>query len=266
MIAALPSIDDRAHLSFTRVIDSERIKFTTLRSNPVTLLIVFAAVAGLGLLTAVAAAGANDAAHRAGILPGDLLGNVSWIQIITAILGVLFIASEYTSGSARTTFLAVPTRVPVLLAKLLVLACAVFITGVAGAVAAVLGGTAILHQSSIELVLAPPITLQLIVGAGLYLATTAILSLALGAIIRNVVGGILAAIGLLLVAPLLLGIVPVDWIHRAASFLPAPAGQLILAPENVGAALTPWGGYLVLLAWTVCATILAAILLVGRDV
>lgn len=71
---------------------------------------------------------------------------------------------------------------------------------------------------------------------------------------------------LLTEAPLMVTLIPIEWVQRAAAWLPTPAGQLVFLPDNPDASLSWWRGYLVLLAWTAGANIIAGGLLRPRDV
>ena len=246
-------------VSFGRVLRSEWIKLVTLRSNLPVFGAVEAGLAVMGMLPAIAALA--DSGLSAGVAAQDVLGSMSWVQLLVAVPAVVFLASEYTSGSARVTFLAVPTRIPVLLGKQLAVAAPAAVAGAVGAGIA-FGGNAMLMD-------APPalwVAVRAAVGAGLYLAAIAALSIAMAAVIRNLVGATLTVAVLLTVAPLMVTLIPIEWVQRTAAWLPTPAGQLVFLPDNPDAPLSWWGGYLVLLAWTAGATILAGALLRARDV
>src|SRR5690606_20900046 len=99
----------------------------------------------------------------------------------------------------------------------------------------------------------PSLALRLVAGAGLYLGTVAVLALGIGTIVRHLAGSVLTVLGFLWVTPFVLGLVPVPELQRLALYLPTSAGTLLIAPEPSAVGLTPWGGYAVLLAWTVAA-------------
>ncbi|AOX46453.1 hypothetical protein [Microbacterium sp. BH-3-3-3] len=88
----------------------------------------------------------------------------------------------------------------------------------------------------------------------------------MAAIVRNLVGALLTVAVLLTVAPLMVTLIPIEWVQRTAAWLPTPAGQLVFLPDNPDASLSWWGGYLVLLAWAAAATLIAGGLLRARDV
>lgn len=246
-------------VSFGRVLHSEWIKFVTLRSNLPVFGVVVVGLAMMGMLPAIAARA--DSGLSAGVAAQDVLGSMAWMQLLVAIPAVVFLASEYTSGSARVTFLAVPTRIPVLLAKQLAVAVPAGIAGVAGAAIAFAGNALLLDAFP-----AVGVAGRAVAGAGLYLAAIAALSVAVAAIIRDMVGATLTVATLLTVAPLMVTLIPIGWIQQTAAWMPTPAGQLVFLPDNPDASLTWWGGYLVLLAWTAGATIIAGVLLRARDV
>lgn len=246
-------------VSFGRVLHSEWIKFVTLRSNLPVLGVAAVSLAAMGMLPAVAARA--DSGLAAEVATQDVLGSMSWVQLLVAIPAVVFFATEYSSGSARVTFLAVPARIPVLLAKQLAVAAPAALAGAAGAGIAFTGSALLLDTHPQAEVVA-----RSIVGAGLYLAAIAALSIAVAAIIRHAVGATLTVATLLTVAPLMLTMIPIDWVRQSAAWLPTPAGQLVFLPDNPDASLPWWGGYLVLLTWTAGATIIAGLLLRARDV
>lgn len=246
-------------VSFCRVLRSEWIKFVTLRSNLPVFGVVIVGLAVMGMLPGIAARA--DSGLSAAVAAQDVLGSMSWVQLLVAIPAVVFLASEYTSGSARVTFLAVPTRIPVLLAKQLAVAVPAGLAGAAGAAIAFTGNALLLDASP-----AVEVAGRAVAGAGLFLAAIAALSVAVAAIIRDIVGAMLTVAALLTVAPLVVTLIPIRWIQQTAAWMPTPAGQLVFLPDNPDASLTWWGGYLVLLAWTASATIIAGVLLRTRDV
>lgn len=112
----------------------------------------------------------------------------------------------------------------------------------------------------------PALVIRLVVGTGLYLGTIAVLALGLGAIVRNLAGSILTVLGFLWIVPFAAAMIPVPEVQELTLYLPASAGVLLITPDNPAVELTPWGGYAVLLAWTVAALAGAVLTLRTRDV
>lgn len=252
-------------VSFPGTARSEWVKFRGLTSNLVLLGITFLLLVGNTIAMPLAYVYRDRSSPKADYDPYAemLVDKTGYLGGLLAVLAALVIANEYRSGQIRTSFLAVPARIPVLLAKALVVAGVSFLIG---AVSAGLG-----------LVVAPPIFasggygyalgavdgVRLVLGSGLYLATLSVLGIAVGALLRNVVASVLAVLALLLVVP----IVPQMFTSSGAqitALFPIQAGSLLLAQPGTGT-LGPWGGYLVLLAWAAVLLVVAAIVVRRRD-
>lgn len=242
-----------------RAVHAEWVKFRSLPSNPVTVAVASAMIIGLAamLLSVQDGDGVVPAPT-----PTELLAGVPWAQFVLAVLAVVMICSEWGSGTSKVTFLAVPTRWPVLAGK-------VAVVGMAGLVAGSAGGAtafALASATGTDLGAEPALTVRLVAGAGLYLGTIAVLALAIGAIVRDLAGSVLAVVGFLWVMPFVATMIPVPEVRELAVYLPTSAGVLLLAPDGAATELTPWGGYAVLLAWTAAALAGAVVTLRARDV
>ena len=114
---------------------------------------------------------------------------------------------------------------------------------------------------------------RILLGVPLYLTGIALLAFAIGALLRHSAGALATVLGLLLVVQNLFTIPwkPLQYINP---FLPGTAGVRILmtqsslnamTPGSVGATLSPWQGYAVLLAWVAVLLAVAAVLLRRRN-
>jgi ABC-2 type transport system permease protein len=187
---------------------------------------------------------------------------VAWAQFVLAVLAVVMMCSEWASGTSKVTFLAVPNRWPVLAGKAAVVGVVGLVAGATGAATAF----ALASATGTGLGAEPAFAVRLVAGAGLYLGTIAVLALAIGAIVRDLAGSILAVVGFLWVTPFVTTMIPVPEVLELSLYLPTPAGLLLLAPDGSAAGLGPWGGYAVLLAWTAAALAGAVVALRARDV
>ncbi|MEK8227900.1 ABC transporter permease subunit [Oerskovia sp. M15] len=195
-------------------------------------------------------------------------------QLVVGVLGVLIITGEYSTGMIRSTFSAVPRRLPAFFAKLIVLFSISFVVTLVGVALSYLVTIPFVLQA---VDLADGDNLRVLVGAALYVATIAALSLGIGTLLRSTAGSIFTVMGLLLVVPNILAIVTAFSdnvvIEAIYKYLPSLAGQQLMAMGGVdpmtGAmatdGLSPWGGYAVLLAWTVAVLLAAAVVLKRRD-
>ena len=110
-------------VTFPRVLRSEWIKLRSLRSTVWSFAIVIAVSAGLALLMGLgipAADGAVPADTQTTLVLQASLFGVFFGQLVIAVLGVLVISGEYSTGMIRSTLTAVPRRLPALWAKAVV--------------------------------------------------------------------------------------------------------------------------------------------------
>ena len=144
------------------------------------------------------------------------LAGVTLAQLIVGILGVLFISNEYANGMIRSTFAAVPRRLPVLWAKAIVLGAVLAVVMVLASIAAFLVGQQLLGDGR-STTLAADGVLRAVIGSGLYLAGIGILGIAVGALMRNTAGAIAVVVASLLIIPGL-----ASWCSRTAGTTPSP--------------------------------------------
>ncbi len=212
------------------------------------------------------------------VLKGSLVGLLAVIA-----LGALFITAEYRRGLIRTTFAASPRRGRVLAAKAIVIGLVTFAAGLAGAAVALPIAENKLHSGGWASSVYPLWSLtssrglQIVVGTAGLLAVAAILALSAGAVLRRSAGAI-AAVVVLLIVPLILGVIlsqgPGDWVLRLT---PAAAFGLqqgtphysqvtsVCQPINGCFPLAPWEGFAVLCVWAAAALGIAVFLLRRRD-
>ncbi|AJW40942.1 ABC transporter transmembrane protein [Rhodococcus sp. B7740] len=186
-------------------------------------------------------------------------------QLAVCVLGVLVITSEYASGTIRASLLAVPSRIPVLIAKSAVFVVLVFVVGEIAAFPTFFLGSAIL-RSQVSVALSDPGVLRAVIGVGLYLALLGVMSIAVGAIVRHTAGAITGVIGFVLVLAPLAQLLPGTVGKHIAAYLPSQAGSMIASPRQAPSdLLSPWEGFTVGVIWTALLIVLAAYLLRRRD-
>ena len=251
-------------VTFLRVIRSEWVKFRSLQSNWLTLLTTALIVIGVGAIASATFNGnsgeteAFDNPVTVG-LSGNLLA-----QIVIGIVGVLAVTSEFANGMIRSTFAAVPKRLPVLGAK------AIVVAGVTFAVALpTMFGAFFLSQALIDgpgAGLGDSGVLRVIIGSAGYLTAVALLGLGLGTIVRQAASAIGIIFVLLLLAPQLLGfLLPTSAQETFLKFLPSNAGDAVTTLGSSPDLLSPLMGGLVLSAWVAGFLAIAAVLLKRRD-
>jgi ABC-2 type transport system permease protein len=259
-------------LTFGRVLNSEWIKFRTVRSTLWTLPLTAVSMIGFAVLQAwgVSTLDTNEDFTASAIITGGTLFG----QVVVSVLAVLTITGEYTTGQIRSSLAAVPRRLPVLWAKAVILAASVAVVGVVSVALAWLGSLPFLNDMGISLDLSNGDTVRALCGAPLYLAATALFAFAVGALLRHSAGALALVLGLLLVLENVFAALPFTFFEKVSPFLPSTAGSRILSEDSAldtmnmvtdGVHLTPWQGYGVLLAWVAVLLTVAAVLLRRRD-
>jgi ABC-2 type transport system permease protein len=251
-------------VSFARVVASEWLKFRTLRSTVLVLLAAMLALVAFGAIIG------HNTRHVAGLDPEDVVASGPLQgyylgQLLIGSLGVLVVSNEYSSGMIRATLAAVPRRLPVLLAKLLVFAVVVGTAMVTASVVAFLVAQRFLAGYRPTYSLSDPDVLRVVIGTGIYLTLIGLLGGAIGWIMRSTPGALVALFGLILVVPVLLLLFSGSWAEHARAWLPTGAGSSFSTSLRMPGALAPWPGLAVMVVWVVGATVMAAVLLRRRD-
>ncbi len=275
---ALPSrIADSASLAVTqrRVIRSEWLKLRSVRSWMImigataALLIAFGALAASVASGAVTPQGPGGQGGGRGFGSADptaiSLAGVTLAQLIAGILGVLFISNEYANGMIRSTFGAVPRRLPVLWAKVIVIAGTLAVVMVIASLAAFLLGQLILGDGK-STTLAADGVLRAVLGSGLYLAGIGVFGVAIGAMMRNTAGSIAVVVAALLIIPGLARLIlPASWDTNVTPYLPSNAGSAFTSVVGSDTLLSPGAGTAVFVGWLVVLIAGAAVLIRRRD-
>jgi ABC-2 type transport system permease protein len=268
---------DGAQLAVTqrRVIAAEWLKLRTVRSWLIMIVAGAVLLVAFGALAAAVASGAvtPEGPGGQGGPPGfgssdptsTSLAGVTLAQLIVGILGVLFISNEYANGMIRSTFAAVPRRLPVLWAKAIVIAGVLAVVMVIASLAAFVIGQLILGDGQ-STTLAADGVLRAVVGSGLYLAGIGVIGVAIGAMMRNTAGAISVVVAGLLIVPGLAGVVlPDSWQDTLTPYLPSNAGLAFTSVNGSDALLGAGAGAAVFVAWLVALLIGAAVLMRRRD-
>jgi len=264
--------------TFLRVLNSEFIKFRTLLSTVILLASTAVVMVGFGALSAwgtgqfADAAGSDpQAAEAIAAQGGDLAvtvptSGIAFAQLILGSLGVLLMSSEFTTGMARSTFAAVPKRLPAFIAKLVVVMVSAFLLTALSTYAAGLVSVPILDNYGLKLDLGSSQSVKLLLVNSAYVAAVAAIGMALGTLIRNSAGGIMSLVGLFFVAPIAFQLIPGDFFVEARKYLPGNTINPLTAVEHVPETLEVWQAALVLGAWVLVPVVLAMVLLKKRDV
>jgi ABC-2 type transport system permease protein len=266
----IPALGFKGRVTQMRVIVSEWTKLHSLRSTRWSL--VVAVILTIGLPAIFAAVTRSHWAHmqpheRADRHPLDIaLAGVNLSQLAIGVLGVLVITGEYATGMIRASFTAVPKRLPVLWAKIIVFAVVSFVLALPSVLIAFWVSQSILHNiPQLQTSLSAHGILRSVVGGALYLTLFGVFAMALGAIVRNTAGGIAALVAIFFVIPPLLNVFPTSWQNAINPWIPNSAFRSIFQLTHGSHSLSPAGGLAVSLGYVAFAVAVAAVLLVRRD-
>jgi ABC-type transport system involved in multi-copper enzyme maturation permease subunit len=243
------------------VIRSEWIKLRTVRSTVLTLVLTAVTVAGLGVL--VPSLGGEGPGDGAAVNPlSSSLFGVNLAQLVLGVLGAVLVTTEFSTGQIRTTFTAVPKRLPVLWSKAIVTAGAVYLVMSVAVPLGALGGQA--AYDGVGASVSDPGVVRALIGAALVPAAIAVMGLALGALTRHTATAVGILFAALFIAPLLLGSLGGIW-SDIASYLPSEAGTAMTSTATSPDQLSAWTGFAVMGAWVAALLGAAAVSLVRRD-
>ena len=264
--------DYRAAFRASTFGDALRSEWTKLRSVRSTFWALTATVVlgiALGAVISAATAHAYAKFSVAAKLSWDPTGvsqsGVAIAQVAIAVLGVLCISSEYSSGMIRTSLIAVPKRGRVLAAKSMVFAVVTFVVGEVVCFVAFFVGQALISGHAPHAALGDPGVARAVAGAGLYLTALAVLSVAAGALLRRPAAAIVAMVAVLFVLPGIAQALPDSWRNPVTEFWPTQAGSQLTSVHHSAHTLQPWPGFGVMCLFVAIVYAIAWTLLDRRD-
>jgi ABC-2 type transport system permease protein len=194
-------------------------------------------------------------------------------QAVAAILGVLAIGGEYSTGMIRVTFTAIPGRTAVLAAKAATVTGLVLAAGAVAALGCALAGQLILPghgftaahgYTAVSLGDGPVVRAAF--GTVLYLALITLLSVGIAAAVRDTAVAIGIVLGLLYLAPIIAAVAGTHWHRLLDQLAPMTAGLAIQDTTGLrGLPISPWAGIGVLAGWSAAALLCGGLLLRFRD-
>ena len=207
--------------------------------------------------------------------PGKItLTGIDLGQAAVAIVAVLAVGTEYSTGMIRITLAAMPGRVTMLAAKAAVVTALILAAGAVAVAGSLLAGWLILPGHGFTrahgfapLTLADGPVLRATAGSVLYLALIGLLSLGAATAVRDSAVAIGIVLGLLYLFPIVAAVVTNATVQRhLLQAAPMTSGLDIQATTGLRALpLSPWQGLAVLAAWAAGALLAGGLLLRLRD-
>ena len=202
------------------------------------------------------------------------LTGIEFGQAVVAILAVLVISGEYSTGMIRTTLAAMPRRSAVLAAKAVIVGGLVLAAGTIAVGGSLLAGRILLPGHGFTaargfplLSLAHGPTLRAAAGSVLYLVLIALLSLGAATAVRDSAAAVGVVLGLLYLFPIIASAVTdPHWRRHLEQIGPMSSGLAIQATTGLRSLpISPWAGLGVLAAWAAAALLAGGLLLRLRD-
>ena len=272
---------------------SEWTKLRSVRSTWIALAIIVVAGIGLSALVSNIEAGrwgSLGPAERAQFDPVRFSQTGEFIsQFVVGVLGALIVTSEYATGSIRTTLATVPRRTSVLAAKGMVIAAVIFVVTeitafvsffVGQAVLTAHGGRTLPADSTIitqvkssvipVISIAGPGAARAVFLCGIYLTLLTLIAFGFGFILRHTAGAISSFVGVLLVLPLIIQVLPSSISDSIEKFLPSNLGLAMIVvttrkTDFAGVLMTPWMAVATLALYTAAVVGAGAWILARRD-
>jgi ABC-2 type transport system permease protein len=257
------------NISLGTVVRSEWLKFRSVRSSIVGVVLTLVLTIGLAALvtwlirrnwatTSVLTKATFDPVQTS--LVGVILA-----QFAIGVIGALFVTSEYSSGSMRTTLTAVPKRVELMFGKLVVLVVSVFMLSEFCCFVSFLLGQKIFSGVVPTASLSNGSDLRAVIFSGVYLTLFAALSFGLGLIIRHSGASICAIVGILLIVPLIFDFLPQNVREAGDKFLPSELGNVMSSPSLVSHDFGVWTSVILLGVYAVVSVGVGISLFTKRD-
>lgn len=269
-VADRPQPAPRTRVTQANVMRSEWTKLWSLRSTRWSLAAAVFAMVALAVLVAVVQMNrwSHFTAHEQVTYDSidNGVGGFHLAQLAIGVLGVMIITGEYSTGMIRSSFMAVPRRLPVLWAKIGVFSAVTFVLMLASSFVAFFAVQAIVTQHHVQHSIGDPHALRVVVGTALFLTVLGVLAIGIGALIRNTAGGIALFVFLLFVLPGITDILPSSVKESITPYLPLNAGFTVATSKfDPGKHLSPWGGFALFCGYAALAVAIAAVGLIRRD-
>jgi ABC-type transport system involved in multi-copper enzyme maturation permease subunit len=248
---------------------SEWIKFRTVRSTIMGVAITFVLTIGLGALITLAVRAhwhSMDPTRQLIFDPVSAsLSGILFAQFAVGVIGTLFITSEYSSGSIRTTLAAIPNRLELVWGKLIVLVASIFVVAEIACFITFLMGQAIFSGVVPTASLGNSAVLRTVILAGVYLTLLSVLGFSLGLILRQSAACISVFTSLLLILPIIVFLLPQSWQNTMSKYEPSELGHAMTSVTTPGNDFGTWTALLILTIYVVAVWGVGTTMLIRRD-
>ncbi|MEU4269296.1 ABC transporter permease [Streptomyces sp. NPDC026092] len=261
---------------FRDLLAAEWIKLWSLRSTPWSLLLTELVVLAFNVGTAYDHYRywpTFDPEHQALFVADRMAlwdafnGNAALVVMLAfAAFGSMTVVGEYSSGMIRTTFAAVPARRAVMAAKVVVVATVTTAVGAIVAASSFAATQGILSARGAGFPITEPGALRLVVASALLAPVSALVGMAIGAVLRRSGATIVTSVVVLLLVPAVIT-EQRYWSAVVSHTLPYGAWERLVqaGPYEVPFPWSPGGAWCVYGAWALVAAVVTVTAVHRRD-
>ncbi|NNN00821.1 MAG: ABC transporter permease subunit [Acidimicrobiaceae bacterium] len=255
--------------TLSSTVKAEWIKFHTVRSTILGVAVTFVLTIGLGALITWTVRSHYHEMNPLRKITFDpvstSLGGTLFAQFAIGVIGVLFITSEYSSGSIRTTLAAVPNRLRLAVSKLIILIASMFVISEIAVFITFLLGQSIFSGVVPTASLSSGSVLRSVILAGVYLTLLAVFGYSLGLILRQSAACISVFTSILLILPIVMFLLPQSWQTSYSKYEPSALGQAMMSPTPASNSFGSATASLILISYVIVFLGVGVTLLQRRD-
>jgi ABC-2 type transport system permease protein len=236
-------------------------------SRPVAMAVALAVVVSSVVAAAMASngAGMSTSARQHFDAVGISLEGVNAAVLAIGVFGVLCITREYSTGMIRATFMAHPSRIGVLIAKLATHAGVAGVAAAAACLASFAVGQAVLSTGGVSVSWGDPQLPTALGGGVLYLILVCVWGVALGAMLRSAASAMTWLASILVVAPVIVQILPRHVTEIVGRWLPSQIGQQAITSHPSVHLFSAWTGLAVLGGYVGVTLLVGAVRMTRSD-
>jgi hypothetical protein len=244
---------------------AELLKLRTV-ALPVWLLFTTLALVLLGVFATVLTAGFEGAPLERDDprMLAVAVSSASGGNVVVLVLGILALTQEFRFGTATPSFLVTPRRSRVLVAKLLAVALTGLVFALVSVVVALVASSVLIAARG-DVLEVDRTVFEVLLGVGLVMLLYGPIGVGVGALVRNQIAAVVGALAWTSIADQLL----VALLPEVGRWTPGGASSAVLQLGDVattrGDLLPPEGGALLLLAYALVFSAVAARLTLQRD-
>ncbi len=165
-------------------------------------------------------------------------------QLVVGFLGVLTVSGEYSTGTIRSSFMAVPRRLPVLWAKFVVFAAVLFGLLLVSNLITFFVVQVIVTVHHVNQSITAPHAIRVVLMDPVIVTLVGLLGIALGALTRSTAAGAAVLVFLIFVITGVVALLPQSIANDVNPYLPINAAYTAATSTfDPGSHLSTWGGF-----------------------